>query len=69
MESVGKEKIRKNPSNSRHKWKFLKPNSRGKSWWSLMSLNFDIWNGAAYKVVKQDLKNYNDLDICTKEVL
>ena len=32
---------------------------------------FGIWNGAAaYKVVKQDLRNGKDLDnICSKEVL
>ena len=31
---------------------------------------FGIWNGAAYKVVKQDWKNGNDLDnICSKVVL
>ena len=29
-----------------------------------------IWNGAPYKVVKQNLKNYKDLDnICSKKVL
>ena len=29
-----------------------------------------IWNGAAYKVVKQNLKNYKDLDnICSEKVL
>ena len=31
---------------------------------------FDISYGAAYKVVKQDLKNGEDLDnICSKEVV
>ena len=29
-----------------------------------------IWNGAPYKVVKQNLKNYKDLDnICSEKVL
>ena len=31
---------------------------------------FSIWNGAAYKVLKQDFKNGKDSDnICSKEVL
>ena len=65
MESVGRSQ---NEEMSEQKKKFLKPNSQGwlvdNYWW------VGHLQGAAKKVVKQDLKNGKDLDdICFKEVL